>query len=149
MKLTYRHAWYAFAVYMGAALGVSIYTFVYAKGYSYLTNDPRACLNCHVMKEQYDGWVNSSHRNVASCNDCHTPHNLVGKLATKASSGFWHSYYFTTQTYAEPIRITAGSRRIALNTCRSCHAAVTDAIDGVHKGAGKLDCLHCHQNVGH
>jgi len=149
MKVTGRHAWYAVAVYLGVALGVSIYTFVYAKGYSYLTNDPRACLNCHVMKEQYDGWVKAPHRNVAACNDCHTPHNLIGKFATKANNGFWHSYYFTTQTYAEPIRITARNRRIALNNCRSCHAAVTDAIDGIHQGSGRLDCLRCHQNVGH
>ena len=33
------------------------FTFVYAKGLSYLTPDPRACLNCHVMYSQYDGWL--------------------------------------------------------------------------------------------
>jgi hypothetical protein len=29
----------------------STYTFVYAKGYSYLTNDPGACANCHIMAD--------------------------------------------------------------------------------------------------
>ena len=37
---------------IGLALGVGAYTFVYAKGYSYLSNDPQACANCHVMENQ-------------------------------------------------------------------------------------------------
>jgi cytochrome c nitrite reductase small subunit len=39
----------------GLLVGLGLYTFVYAKGASYLTNDPAACVNCHVMNEQYDG----------------------------------------------------------------------------------------------
>ncbi|MDZ4859404.1 MAG: NapC/NirT family cytochrome c [Candidatus Hydrogenedentes bacterium] len=49
------------SVGLGVLLGVGGYTFVYAKGTSYLTNDPRACANCHVMNEQYDGWMKASH----------------------------------------------------------------------------------------
>ena len=30
-------------VLIGVVVGVGSYTFIYAKGYSYLTNDPRAC----------------------------------------------------------------------------------------------------------
>ena len=37
-------------------MGIGAYTFVYARGASYLTNDPAACVNCHVMREPYDGW---------------------------------------------------------------------------------------------
>ena len=92
------HASLAVAVVLlGMALGLGAYTFAYAKGWSYMTNDPRACANCHVMNEQYDGWLKSSHRSVAVCNDCHVPHNFVGKYVTKATNGFWHSYYFTTR----------------------------------------------------
>ena len=32
---------------IGVPAGIGCYTFVYAKGYSYLTNDPAACANCH------------------------------------------------------------------------------------------------------
>ena len=64
---------------LGAALGLGSYTFAYAQGWAYLTDDPRACANCHVMNEQYDGWIKSSHRSVAVCNDCHVPHSLVAK----------------------------------------------------------------------
>ena len=61
----------------GIAIGIGGFTFVYARGYSYLTNDPAACANCHIMKEHFAAWSKSSHRAVATCNDCHTPHELV------------------------------------------------------------------------
>ena len=35
----------AAAVLLGSLVGIGGYTFSYAKGYSYLTNDPRACAN--------------------------------------------------------------------------------------------------------
>jgi cytochrome c nitrite reductase small subunit len=142
----------AAAVLVGAIGGVGGYTFVYARGGSYLTNDPKACVNCHVMNDQYDGWVRSSHRAVAACNDCHTPPDLVGKYATKASHGFWHSFYFTTGTFAEPIRITPGSRAVTEQACRHCHAAVVEAMlanRGEHGRKGEVSCLRCHSSVGH
>ena len=82
---------------LGAALGLGTYTFAYARGWAYMTNDPRACANCHVMNEQYDGWIKSSHRSVAVCNDCHVPHSFVAKYWTKATNGFRHSFHFTTR----------------------------------------------------
>ncbi len=112
----------AAAVLVGIAGGLGVYTFVYAKGCSYLTNDPAACANCHVMNEQYDGWLKASHRSVAVCNDCHAPHDFVGKYCTKARNGFWHSYYFTTGRRS---RSRSGrrptSRAIAEANCRRCH----------------------------
>ena len=60
-------------VAFGVTAGIGGFTFIYAKGYAYLTNGPAACANCHVMREQFDGWVKSSHCSVAGCNDCHTP----------------------------------------------------------------------------
>ena len=105
------HTLFAIAVVvLGAALGLGTYTFAYARGWAYMTDDPRACANCHVMNEQYDGWIKSSHRSVAVCNDCHVPHSLVAKYATKARNGFWHSFYFTTGHFPEPIRALPASR---------------------------------------
>ena len=135
---------------LGVAVGLGLYTFVYAKGWSYLTNDPKACANCHVMNEQYDGWLKGSHRSVAVCNDCHVPHNLAGKYYTKARNGFWHSFYFTTQTFHEPIRATPGSRRVTEAACRYCHAAVVQAMGTpAHAGAPDISCIRCHGSVGH
>jgi cytochrome c nitrite reductase small subunit len=43
----------ALGISLGTAIGIGAYTFIYAKGYSYLSNDPGACANCHVMQEHY------------------------------------------------------------------------------------------------
>ena len=138
---------------VGLVVGLGTFTFVYAKGYSYLTNDPQACANCHIMEEQYSSWLKSSHRAVATCNDCHTPHELIPKYMTKASNGFWHSYYFTMGGFHEPIRITEGNRRITEQACMSCHQDITAAIAGPHQGFGgdknDMSCLRCHVSVGH
>jgi len=138
------------AALLGIAGGLGLYTFVYAKGYSYITNDPAACANCHVMNEQYDGWLKASHRAVTVCNDCHVPQHLAGKYWTKARNGFWHSYYFTSQTFEEPIRATATSRAIAEANCRRCHDEVVQAMGTPsHAGHDELSCIRCHGSVGH
>ena len=136
---------------VGMAIGVGGYTFIYAKGASYLTNNPASCANCHIMHEQYDGWLKSSHRSVATCNDCHTPAGFIAKYATKASNGFWHSFYFTTGRFHEPIQITPRNLEVTEQACQKCHTEITDAIDPAHgrvKGEA-LSCLKCHRSVGH
>lgn len=137
-----------FAVIAGVAIGLGMYTFVYAKGYSYLTNDPNACANCHVMQGHFDSWVKSSHRNVAACNDCHTPHNgLIPKYASKAYNGFFHGLAFTTGDYPNPIRIKPINHDITEHSCLSCHQAIVASITPPHQDA--LSCTRCHSDVGH
>jgi cytochrome c nitrite reductase small subunit len=133
---------------IGIALGIGAYTFGYAQGASYLTNNPASCANCHVMNEQYDGWLRSSHRAVATCNDCHTPPGTIAKYATKANNGFWHSFAFTTGWFHEPIQIGARNRQITEQSCQKCHAELTQPINGAH-AAQTTSCLHCHRSVGH
>ena len=139
------------AVLAGLIIGLGTYTFIYAKGYSYLTNNPAACTNCHVMQAEYDAWVKSSHRSAATCNDCHTPHNFIGKYAVKANNGFWHSFYFTSGRYPDTIEITKFDQQVTENACRRCHQSITAAIDGnvVHGKAEGLQCTRCHSSVGH
>ncbi len=134
---------------LGVIVGIGGYTFIYAKGYSYLTNDPASCANCHVMQDHYDGWIKSSHRSVATCNDCHTPPGAIAKYATKASNGFWHSFAFTTGRFPEPLRIKTHNREVTEQACRKCHQEIVDAIEGQHAGAQELSCLRCHGSVGH
>ena len=137
-------------VAIGMAVGVGAYTFVYARGYSYLTDDPAACANCHIMQEQFNAWVKSSHRSVAVCNDCHTPPRFVGKYATKAQNGFWHSYYFTTGWFEDNIQITPRGRAVTEEACRKCHEDIVQGIEGPHSGEkGEMSCIRCHNSVGH
>jgi cytochrome c nitrite reductase small subunit len=134
---------------LGIATGIGGYTFIYARGGSYLTNDPAACVNCHVMREQFDGWVAGSHRAVAVCNDCHTPPGHLAKYTTKALNGFWHSFAFTSGRFPDPITITARNRRVTEQACRKCHSAITEAIESPVHGLEETACLRCHADVGH
>lgn len=138
-----------FAVAIGLVVGIGSYTFIYARGKSYLMDDPAACANCHIMREHYGGWSRSSHRAVAVCNDCHTPAGIVAKYATKATNGFWHSFAFTTGHFAEPLRIKSQNLAISEQSCRTCHQGMVEAITGPHRGAAQLLCTRCHSRVGH
>jgi cytochrome c nitrite reductase small subunit len=141
-------------ILVGVLVGIGTFTFVYARGASYLTNDPAACANCHIMQEHYSAWLKSSHRAVAVCNDCHAPHDLLGKYATKGRNGFWHSVRFTTGRFPDPLQITARNREVTERACRYCHGPITEAIDrplgANHQGRKEMiRCATCHGNVGH
>jgi cytochrome c nitrite reductase small subunit len=133
---------------LGVPAGVGAFTFVYAKGLSYLSADPRACVNCHVMTPQYDAWLKSGHRHAATCVECHLPHEGIGKWAAKADHGFRHSVAFTMQNFKEPIEITSRDRDVVRSNCLRCHEAFVHAVYASPRGR-ELDCLHCHAGAGH
>lgn len=149
---------------VGLTAGLGAYTFVYAKGASYLTSDPAACANCHVMSDHFAAWQKSSHRAVAACNDCHAPHDLIGKYLVKAENGWRHSVAFTTGNHPDPMRITPRNARVTERACRDCHAELAVAMTAgtdvprstvmadAHAeapGSQAISCIHCHRNVGH
>jgi len=141
--------WIVLAGLVGAIVGLGAFTFAYAQGLSYLTNNPESCANCHIMREYYDGWNRGSHKAVAVCNDCHTPHdNIVSKYAVKGLNGFRHSYAFTTGDFEEPLRITSLNRNVTQHTCLYCHG---DLVSGIShpESEDPTDCLTCHAGVGH
>jgi len=137
------------AAALGLLAGLGGFTFQRAAGHSYLSDDPAACMNCHVMREQFEGWNHSSHRNWATCNDCHTPKGFVGKWATKAINGWNHSVKFTTMNFQEPIRINEMNMKIAVNRCLDCHGAITSEMNVHRSDPEGARCLHCHGNPGH
>lgn len=133
---------------LGLAVGLSLFTFVYARGGSYFFDDPQACLNCHVMRDQFDAWNHSPHKQVANCNSCHTPKNLLAKYVVKGINGWNHSLAFTTGKFADPLRIRPFNRRIAIANCIRCHRELTSRM--LYDAQGQpADCLSCHGNVGH
>lgn len=149
-KKTWFRAWLAIAIPLGAAMGLGLYTFSYAEGLSYLSNDPKHCANCHIMNEQYDGWVKGPHHNVATCNDCHVPHDFVGKYMSKASNGYHHSKGFTLQDFHEPIMIKPRNAAALQENCLHCHSDfVHDIVDGSTTADNAVSCVHCHRHVGH
>jgi cytochrome c nitrite reductase small subunit len=134
---------------LGGLLGLGLYTFGYARGASYLSNDPKACANCHVMREHLSGWMKSSHGKVAVCNDCHTPPGLIPKYTTKAINGFFHSLAFTTGRFPDEIIITDRNFRVTESACLKCHAEIVQGIRATREHRADIECISCHRTVGH
>ncbi len=140
------------SVLAGLLVGLCAFTAKEAEATSYLSNDPRACVNCHIMREQYDSWQHSGHHTAATCNDCHVPVDFLGKYLTKVEHGYRHSKAFTLQNFHEPIRITPSSLEVVQQNCLRCHGEFVSSIAG-HGAPGaaatEFDCVHCHSHVGH
>ena len=139
----------AFVIAFGALMGLGLFTFAYGDGAAYLSNDPAACANCHVMQDHYDSWAASSHHAVAGCNDCHLPPDFIGKWITKGDNGLMHSIAFTTGDYPDPIRIKPRNARVTQKACLNCHKEYVHSMLPEEHGGDMLKCVHCHQAVGH
>jgi len=132
----------------GILAGAGAVTFAAGEGLSYFSDDPKACANCHVMGEAWDGWQKSAHHGRATCNDCHLPRAWLPRIAAKAENGYRHSRAFTFQDYLEPLRIRPRNREILNANCRECHR---DLVEGIPSGGEEepLDCARCHRDAGH
>ena len=140
----------AAAVLTGILAGVGGYTFLYAEGFSYMSDAPEVCVNCHIMQPQYDSWQKASHSAVAVCVDCHLPHSFFRKYLAKADNGWHHSKGFTLQDFHEPIMIKPPNARILQENCLACHNdLVHELTGGVNGTADEVQCVHCHVEVGH
>jgi cytochrome c nitrite reductase small subunit len=134
---------------VGLVIGLGVYTFIYGKGYSYLYDDPKACINCHIMKDQYESWSRSPHQQVTTCNSCHVPENMYFKYINKVDNGFMHALKFTTGVFNDPIRIRQHNFNITIKNCLRCHGAIMSSA--IHQDSLREDrsCLHCHRDAGH
>jgi cytochrome c nitrite reductase small subunit len=139
----------ALAAIVGAFIGIGIFTLGYGEGHAYLSNDPQACANCHIMQAQYDSWLGSSHHARATCNDCHLPQGFVRRWTAKADNGFFHSWAFTFQDFHEPIQIKARNIRILQVNCVSCHDTMVMHLLPDTLTGEAVTCFTCHHSVGH
>lgn len=134
---------------IGISLGMGSFTFIYGKGYSYLQDDPKACVNCHIMKDQYQSWEKSSHHAVTTCNSCHAPHSIYTKYFNKAENGFMHSWKFTVGNFKEPIRIRPHNFDVAMKACLHCHGEIFQSGQHEKELMAGRSCVQCHKEVGH
>ncbi len=144
------------AVMMGAFLGLGAYAFYISKAPSYLSDNPETCINCHVMNPQFNDWAHSSHRNVATCNDCHVPHNnIFSKYYFKAKDGLRHATIFTFRNEPQVIYILDEGKRAVQANCIRCHGRVTgmeylgSVLPGYHNHLQERQCLDCHRETPH
>ena len=141
---------------LGAISGLSLYALVESKAISYLSDDPKTCANCHVMTPQYTTWQNSSHREWATCNDCHVPQdNFIKKYFFKAKDGLYHATVFTIRGEPQVIQMKEAGVEVVQSNCVRCHKdQVTDARlsasveDHLENRTTRL-CWECHQEVPH
>lgn len=144
-------------ILLGIASGLALYTMYISRAYSYLSNDPSACLNCHVMTPAYQSWSRSSHMQWASCNDCHVPQDSVFRqYFFKAKDGLRHAAIFTLGTTPQAPRPTDASSEVIMDNCIRCHTQLNTAMvktgamtfEEIKNGDGKL-CWDCHRQVPH
>lgn len=141
----------------GVVMGLVAYTVYMSRAYSYLSDDPAACVNCHIMAPYYQSWNHSSHAQWATCNDCHVPQdNVVSKYAFKAKDGLYHAAVFTINGEPQTIRPREESYAVIMNNCIRCHTQLntefvkTGMIEycDVKEGKGKA-CWDCHTEIPH
>jgi cytochrome c nitrite reductase small subunit len=149
--------WRGIATFVVALItGLGIFLLDFSNASSYLSDDPQACVNCHIMTPQYITWNHSSHREVAHCNDCHVPHdNPVNKYFFKAKDGLYHASVFTARAEPEVIRARQPSVEVIQDNCVRCHQdQVTDArmeafVAGHFSIRTDRICWECHRDVPH
>ena len=141
----------------GLFAGLSVYTLYMSRTFSYLSDDPAACINCHIMSVSYQSWSRSSHAQWATCNDCHVPQgNIVESYAFKVQDGLYHAAVFTFNAQPPAPRPRAATDEVVYDNCVRCHtqlntefvktgmASHKDLLSGRQKA-----CWDCHRDVPH
>lgn len=144
-------------ILLGVACGFALYLIYMSRAYSYLTDEPSACVNCHIMAPYYQSWQKSSHQPWTTCNDCHVPQdNFFRGYAFKAKDGLYHAAVFTFRAEPQVIRPRAESYGAIMENCIRCHTQLNTEFvkTGMVKYAEVKDgkakaCWDCHREVPH
>lgn len=141
----------------GVLVGLVVLVLHVANATSYLSDNPRACINCHVMTAEYASWEKSSHARVATCNDCHVPQdNFFRTYAFKASDGIRHAAMFTFRLEPQVIKIKEAGINVVQENCIRCHQNLVHrswlirnvSLDMKENEEGKF-CWDCHRETPH
>jgi cytochrome c nitrite reductase small subunit len=141
---------------LGILTGLSGWLFYVSRAHSYLSDDPATCMNCHIMAPQYATWQHSSHREVATCNDCHVPHdNFFNHYYFKAKDGMRHATIFTLRKEPQVIYIHQAGKDVVQQNCVRCHETLLDDAKMNNRSMATSEfrqnyhCLKCHREVPH
>lgn len=146
----------AVIILLGIFIGLVLFILHAARATSYLSDDPKACVNCHVMAPQFATWERGSHGKVTNCNDCHVPQdNFVNKYLFKASDGLRHSFMFTFRLEPQVIQIKHAGKKAVQQNCIRCHSNVIHPISLRAISAKSIIeeeeryCWDCHRETPH
>lgn len=146
-------------IVFGAIAGFGIHIIIISNALSYMSEEPETCVNCHVMQSQFATWNHSSHRERASCTDCHLPHdNILNHYFAKGRDGMKDVFLFTFRMENNVPHSTSETKEIILQNCLRCHGEVHRDLDHYtaaagnghgHQGWEGKQCWDCHREVPH
>ena len=143
-------------ILLAILVGLFVFIFKVSNAPSYLSDDPKTCVNCHIMAPQYATWNHSSHREWANCNDCHVPHNnALNKYYFKAKDGLRHATVFTMRAEPQVIFIKEEGAEVVHQNCIRCHEQqITDpklkaTVSNFSAHTQDRKCWECHREVPH
>ena len=137
------------ACLLGAFIGSMSYALFLTEAWAYLSDNPYACANCHVMEERLSSWLASSHHGVAVCNDCHAPRTLRDRRISQARDGIRRGWGFTFGRGRLTNRLHERSSHVLEENCMRCHAELGGQLTPAGGPAAEGLCTHCHRSVGH
>ena len=150
--------WKIIAIVLLGVIGGNGMLFLYVlRAHTYLSDDPAACVNCHIMAPYYATWFHSSHSRDATCNDCHVPHeNVVKKWVFKGMDGMRHVAVYLAKGESQVLQAIPESSKVIMNNCIRCHTQLntefvkTGRVDYMltQVGEGKA-CWDCHRDIPH
>ncbi len=137
----------------GISIGFAAYAFYISRAWSYASDKPEACINCHVMTTEYVTWKHSSHRQMV-CNDCHVPHdNFFKKYLFKANDGLRHATIFTLRLEDQATIMKEAGNKVVASNCFKCHQSLFASLTvNDPKKESKINsraCWDCHREVPH
>ncbi len=156
-------------VLIAVIVGLAAYLVHVSKATSYLSDDPKTCVNCHIMAPQYATYAHSSHREWANCNDCHVPHKWTDKIVRKVQASK-EIFAFLMGNISTEEKFYARRKHLAIREwqrmkendsqeCRNCHNF--DFMDFSEQGPrsvkqhstalanGDKTCVDCHKGIAH
>ncbi len=137
-------------VLMGACVGLGMFVVVISEAVSYMSDDPNACINCHIMIPQYATWQKSSHGRFTTCNDCHVPHDSeLRKIWFKANDGLRHATIFTLRAEPQVIQAIPASVKVIQENCIRCHGQQLHQAVTPINSKFERSCIDCHREVPH
>ncbi|MCX7797228.1 MAG: cytochrome c nitrite reductase small subunit [Melioribacter sp.] len=143
-------------ILLGIIVGLILHVFYISNAISYISDDPKVCINCHIMRPEYATWQRGSHGKVATCNDCHVPQeNIIKKYFFKASDGLRHATVFTFRLEPQVIQIKEAGKKAVQENCIRCHTNQIHPISlrainnkSVAEQTEKY-CWDCHRETPH
>lgn len=108
------------------------------------TDNGEFCGVCHSMTPSVWTHQQSIH-SEQTCNDCHTPHNIVRKLPYKAKVGIHDILVTVTNSVPDTIHASDEMKMVIKENCIRCHYSTVQKVDMDVKNY----CTDCHKAVPH